>query len=358
MKGDIRITIILNYIIENDEKIGALMEEKNKIPWKYDVAVLLIFFARPDKFEKTFAAIRKARPRVLLLWQDGPRENHPEDEENIYECRNIANDIDWECEIYKQYHEKNIGCDPSTYLSHKWAFSIVDQCIILEDDVVASESFFKFCVEMLNRYKDDERICRISGMNQVNGFKCPDSYFFSDTGSVWGWATWKRVADSWDEDYCFLDDKYLMDIVKINRRFDRSYDKYLETCKKHAKSGKQHWETIQTFSRYLNSQLIIIPSRNLVKNVGLGEGSTHSNIELKCIPKHIRKAFYQDYEEMVFPLKHPKYVINNVNYWKEFTKITGSGHFWISKLRKIESICLRLKYEGIKKLIKRKERKI
>ena len=108
-----------------------------KQPWAIDVAVLCIFFVRDECFAKVFAAVKQARPRVLLLWQDGPRENRPNDQIGIQKCREIAEDIDWDCEVHRFYNEKNYGCDPSTFYSHKWAFSIVDKCIVLEDDLVA-----------------------------------------------------------------------------------------------------------------------------------------------------------------------------------------------------------------------------
>ena len=111
--------------------------------WEIDVAVLCIFFARPEQFRQSFAAVKKAKPKILLLWQDGPRNEN--DMDKILECRRIAEDIDWDCTVYKNYHEKNMGCDPSTFLSHKWAFSIVDKCIILEDDVIPAQYFFPFC---------------------------------------------------------------------------------------------------------------------------------------------------------------------------------------------------------------------
>ena len=145
--------------------------------WKIDVAVLCIFFARPEQFEKSFEQVRKARPRVLLLWQDGPREGRADDVENIRKCREIAENIDWECEVHRNYHDKNMGCDPSTFYSHKWAFSIVDKCIILEDDLVASQSFFTFCKELLDKYENDERVDRICGTNLLGHYDIPFDYF-------------------------------------------------------------------------------------------------------------------------------------------------------------------------------------
>ena len=91
-------------------------------PYKIDIAVLLLFFARPDHFEKVFKEVKKARPSKLYLYQDGPREGRPDDIEKIKACREIAENIDWDCEIHTNYQEKNVGCDPSEYISQKWMF--------------------------------------------------------------------------------------------------------------------------------------------------------------------------------------------------------------------------------------------
>ena len=104
------------------------MTEK-KYPAKIDVAVLLLFFTRTDSFEKVFEAVREARPTKLFLYQDGPRGER--DLAGIEACRKIAENIDWECEVYRKYQDRNYGCDPSEFLSQKWAFSIVDKCIVL-----------------------------------------------------------------------------------------------------------------------------------------------------------------------------------------------------------------------------------
>ena len=101
-------------------------------PSKIDVAVLITFFVRPDTLQKVFDSVREARPSTLLLWQDGPRLNRPDDLINIEKCREIVENIDWECTVYRNYHSDNMGCDPSTFLAQKWAFGLVDKCIITE----------------------------------------------------------------------------------------------------------------------------------------------------------------------------------------------------------------------------------
>ena len=176
-------------------------------PANIDISVLILFFNRPDHLSQVFAQVRKARPARLFLYQDGPRGER--DMAGIEACRKVVETIDWECEVHRNYQERNWGCDPSEYLSQKWAFSMADKCIVLEDDDVPSLTFFTFCKEMLDRYEHDERIVMISGFNidEVTP-DVADSYFFTSTFSIWGWASWRRVIDRWEGDYAFLNDEH------------------------------------------------------------------------------------------------------------------------------------------------------
>ena len=121
-------------------------------PSEIDVAVLLIFFTRIEQTVRTFEQIRKARPARLYLYQDGPRPGRQDDLDNIAKCRKAVEDmIDWECEVHKFYQEHNLGCDPSGYIAHNWMFSTEEKGIVIEDDVVMSVSFFRFCKELLDK---------------------------------------------------------------------------------------------------------------------------------------------------------------------------------------------------------------
>ena len=168
---------------------------------KIDIAVLCVFFIRPDTFSQVFEQVRKARPSKLFLYQDGPREGKG-DEERIAQCRRIAEEgIDWECEVYRNYQERNVGCDPSMYNAICWMFSHVEKGIILEDDIVASQSFFPFCKELLDRYENDNRVFTIAGMNHLDVYGPEDAdYFFpavprSGDGPH-GSAVWKCLTPS------------------------------------------------------------------------------------------------------------------------------------------------------------------
>ena len=126
-----------------------------------DISVLILFFNRPEVLKPVFDEVRKAQPARLFLYQDGPRGER--DMPGIEACRKIVEQVDWPCEVHRMFQEKNYGCDPSEFISQRWAFSQVDKCIVLEDDDVPTQSFFRFCKEMLDRYENDDRIGMIQG---------------------------------------------------------------------------------------------------------------------------------------------------------------------------------------------------
>ena len=206
-------------------------------PYKTDVAVLILFFNRPDHLQRVFEEVRKARPSRLFLYQDGPRGER--DMAGIEACRQVVADIDWQCEVHRKYQERNYGCDPSEYISQKWAFSVVDRCIVLEDDDVPSQSFFTFCKEMLDRYADDERIWMIAGFNPEEQVDSPHDYLFTSVFSIWGWASWRRVVDKWDPNYAFLDQPDSMRQLNALMR-QRGYCRdTLRACYDHRAAGKE-----------------------------------------------------------------------------------------------------------------------
>ncbi|MFW5521958.1 MAG: hemolysin activation protein, partial [Segatella copri] len=261
-----------------------------KQPAKIDVAVLMLFFNRPDHFQKVFDEVRKARPAKLFLYQDGARGER--DVPGIEACRQIASDenIDWECEVHRSYQTKNQGCDPSGHLSQKWAFSMVDKCIVLEDDCVPSQSFFPFCKEMLDRYEHDERISMIAGFNEdeITAY-CPNSYFFTSVFAIWGWASWRRVFDKRDEQYAFLDDAYTMRELKSFAKSRKLRSDLIRMMQDHRASGKQYFESLFWSAMLLSSGMAIMPAKNLINNLGLSDESTHFSGSMKTTPKAYRR---------------------------------------------------------------------
>lgn len=305
-----------------------------------DIAVLILFFNRPNMLEKVFEQVRKAKPSKLYLYQDGPRLGREDDLKNVQLCRKVVENIDWDCKVHKNYQEKNRGCDPSEYLAQKWMFETEEMGIILEDDDVPSLSFFPFCKELLEKYKDDTRINMICGMNHLEKVEyCPYDYFFSNSGSITGWATWKRIIDSWDPTYAFLDDPYTLSRLRERWDYDKKeFEKYVEKCRRRKNSGVEYYETILSSSAITNSRLFIIPTNNMICNIGNEGESAHGAASFEMLPKGIRRIFNMQTYEVEFPLKHPHYVMADKLYQKRVRRVMGTGHPMVCFYRRVEHL--------------------
>ncbi len=315
-----------------------------KHPAKTDIAVLMLFFNRPDTFRLVFNEVKKARPSRLFLYQDGPRGER--DMAGIEACRAIVADseIDWECDVRRNYQTKNQGCDPSGYLSHRWAFSLADKCMVLEDDVVPSQSFFPFCKEMLDRYEHDERVTMIAGFNPDETTPdVPADYFFTSVFSIWGWASWRRVVDRWDPTYSFLDDEFTcrqLDHLVRKRRFRSDF---MQMCRDHRAAGKPYFESIFWSAMLLNNGLAIMPTRNMINNVGATADSTHF-AALRTLPARLRRIFTMQRLETEQPFRHPRHVMEYVDFKDHFYKAYGWGYPLVKISRSFEELWLNLRY--------------
>ncbi len=300
-----------------------------KEKWQTDVPVFMIFFNRPDTLAEVFAAVKKAKPSKLFLACDGPRKGNKADEEAVALCKQVVSDIDWDCEVYQNYSEENLGCGMRMYSGIKWAFEYVDRLIILEDDCVPSQSFFPFCKELLEFYKDDVRIHSINAMNHLGVYEnTPNSYFFGRS-CCWGWATWKRTWDNVDFYMSFLDDEYALKCVESKYPYYNWATKRGMERKKLLDEGKRltAWTYQSAMACALYEQVCIIPKYNMITNIGLTENGVHTTNNIRKLPRKSQQYYFTKGYDIDFPLTHPKYVIEDRIYYNEVTKKFKLGLF-------------------------------
>jgi hypothetical protein len=314
--------------------------------------IALIFFARPDLLKITFQEVRKAKPKKLFLIQDGARINNLSDENNIKKCREIVSNVDWECEVLTNYSFKNLGCGMRVFSGLNWAFEYVDRLLILEDDCVPSQDLFPFTSELLERYKDDERLGLICGMNNLGVYeKAPNDYFFTTSGSIWGWATWKRVWDDVDYNLLFLEDNYATKIVY-------NTDSKLESMAEYLKGNLEKGEPLTSWSFQLgmnllmNSKLNIVPKYNMISNIGLSNDGANSVSSIKFVPRGLRRIYFMKTYTLDFPLKHPRYMVNDLEFKKKLDRLMGDGYPLVKFYRLLESITYRIIRGDFKSILK------
>jgi hypothetical protein len=215
--------------------------------------------------------------------------------------------VDWDCEVVKSYSDVNLGCGrrPATGLS--WIFDQVEEAIILEDDCLPHPTFFRFCEELLEKYRDDERVMHISGDNYFfRETRIPFSYSFSCYCLSWGWATWRRAFQHYDPEIkqwpALRNTSWLADIVG-NPRAIQHWAKIFDTAYAAAGSA-DYWDFQWLFATWAHRGLSILPNTNLVSNVGFREDGTHTRGARNTLANLPRS-------EMSFPLKHPLCMVRN-----------------------------------------------
>ena len=306
----------MKYDVSKDETVQLITAKKEA---KIDIPVLLIFFNRPKKISAVFEQVKKARPTRLYLYQDGARKDRMDDVESVKACREVVNNIDWNCEVHRLYQSRNYGCDPSEFIAQKWMFSHEEMGIVLEDDDVPAQALFPFFRELLIKYKDDNRIAIICGMNNYDiEKKISDSYFFSKRGSIWGWASWRRFIDLWDSEYSWIDDPAKVDVIKKYCDYGLDFNEYYKGACRHRESGREHYESIMFAAAALHNMLNIVPQYNMISNIGIDKESTHSVADLRLVPRRNQKLMYKTTYEIEFPLRHPKEISRNIEFDEKY----------------------------------------
>ncbi len=262
----------------------------------FNTPILFMIFNRPDTTRRVFERIKQIKPPVLLISADGPRKDRPQEYERCQQCRDIIKEIDWECRVETNFSDVNLGCKKRVSSAITWAFDLVDRAIILEDDILVDMSFFRFCQEMLEKYKDDERIMMVSGNDLGRNDIGDASYGFSSMASIWGWATWRRAWKKYDVEMKLWPEAQKMGLLQqtfFRKRviedwtsdFQNTYDGKIDT-----------WDYQWLFCQMLNRGMGIVPKYNMVENIGFREDATHTtNVDYKF-----------NVYSMDFPLKHPK----------------------------------------------------
>jgi hypothetical protein len=239
--------------------------------YKIQTPVAFIIFKRPDTTARVFEAIRQAKPPKLLVIADGPRPDRLGEDQECAATRAIIDQVDWDCEVLKNYADVNLGCLHRVSSGLNWVFDMVEEAIILEDDCLPHPTFFRFAEELLDRYRDDQRMLSISGQNVQFGRKRTDySYYFSVYNHCWSWASWRRAWQHYDLDMKLWpevrDGNFLVDVLgdshaaKVwTNTFQLCYERKIDS-----------WAYRWTLASFIQNGMNILANVNLVSNIGHG----------------------------------------------------------------------------------------
>lgn len=270
--------------------------------------VALLVFNRPQLTARVFAAIREARPPRLLVVADGPRRGRPDDPERCAEVRRIVEQVDWPCELLCNYSEENLGCRMRVSSGLDWVFGQVEEAIILEDDCLPAPAFFRFCQELLHHYRDDEQVMTICGTNLLGRWKDDrQSYHFAQYDFVWGWASWRRAWRHYDLEMRLWHDPDCRRRIRSTLQNDRFWRLREKAFQQAFDNRIDTWDYQWAFARTVRGGLAVVPSINLVANIGFGIDATHTIVpdkDFSAIPTG----------RVTFPLRHNGLLLADAEY--------------------------------------------
>lgn len=298
--------------------------------------VVMIAFNRPDLTRRSLAAIRQAKPEKLFVIADGPRAGNPDDERLCAAVRAVIDEVDWPCEVVTRFAETNRGLDPNIETGIDWVFSQVDRAIFLEDDCIADPTFFVYCEELLERYRDEKSVWMITG----DTHEVPESYFgdnsydFATWASVWGWATW---ADRWQAHRALFDREHAKPdepgrLVPPHRAVPAPPHPDALV----SEGGRRHFTMVASdldptsyfwdhhwWVTIINQNgLSAVPRHNLVTNDGYGEGAT--NVRAQKEPNPARP--------LDLPIRHPAEVKRNRAVEEELELVMVRTDSWLPRV--------------------------
>lgn len=321
------------------------------------VPVLLITFNRPEHTRQVLKSIIVAEPRDLYVFQDGARIGNENDISKCVEVRKVVEDwiIETDIRLHTYYSDSNLGCGPGPAAALDWFFEQNEMGIVLEDDAVPHPDFFRYCEELLLRYKDDPGVRAIGSMKIAQEKKYGDgSYYFSMMNrNLCAWATWRRAWKSFD---IGLEDvsrrnlshalrKYGCGALERNYWCDRLDEVHENLC------GGKSWDMQFFMSIWLNHGKGIIPNVNLSSNIGtvgeathvMGEGNIIDNLPTESIlplvhptsteieheaDKQFHFAYFEPAKKTWGNRKVCYYVVN-----KALKRLVGHKGPWIKRKR-------------------------
>ncbi len=286
----------------------------------FNKAVLLVSFRRADLTARVLEVLRRVRPVRLYLATDAARSDRDTDVAGCLEVRRVLDtfvqSIDWPCETVRRADASaNLGARRRMISAISWMLEHEPEGIILEDDCLPLESFFPYCADLLERYRDEPRVMSIGGGRggEAGEPEAVESFYFSKYPRIWGWATWRRAWALYDEHLAGWEDfQRTGELDKwCFHPQEKAHHVHLVNLTLHG--GLDAWDYQWLISCWMHRGLSIVPKMDQIVNIGFRDDATHTTLDS-------HGWIVQDARAMEFPLRVPAEVREDrrrdLGYWK------------------------------------------
>jgi hypothetical protein len=238
--------------------------------------VLLIFaYNRPNHLDQTLDALLQNRgveqlPISIII--DGAK--RPEDEPlitQVISCAKRHQTQFKQCEVIQR--GQNFGLAKNIISGVTDALKTYESVIVLEDDMITSPGFVEYMQQGLAVYKDEPNVASIHGYCYPIQADLPETFFLKGA-DCWGWATWRRAWQTFEQDGIKLLEQIDQAGCRNEFNFGGSYD-YYRMLQDQVVGKNDSWAVRWYASCFLKNMVTLYPGKSLVENIGLDSSGTH-----------------------------------------------------------------------------------
>jgi hypothetical protein len=236
-----------------------------------ELPVVVFAYNRPRLLERTLSCLRDSGARSLYLFSDGPR--GAADEPLVEEVRRLARGVSWgDCTLVEREH--NLGGSRSTVDGMALVFGRHGRAVVIEDDICVAPEFLRFAHAALERYADEPRIAGVTGLRMPFSRRPLRGYqydaFLLPRFFTWSWATWRRAWETFE-----LDHEKLLGRLRESRvrlELGGADLPYMVRSGLILGTLAEPWDVCCSASMVLNGQFFVVPTWNMVENIGMDSG--------------------------------------------------------------------------------------
>ena len=292
---------------------------------QFDIPVCLFIFQRKYTVLRIIYRISRVKPKKIYLMSDQGR--NEEEKKRVQECREaVEAAINWNCEVIKDYAAENRGVFENIGMGAMRVFSQEEVAIFLEDDNLPEITFFSYCKQMLEKYKDNDRVVWICGTNYLGKYEnsSGESYMFTQHLLPCGWASWRKKYTKYYDSFFDTFNETIKERIKPLYRNNPLYKQQMEVIQREydrMKNGERFrsWDYQMCLSIRANDLLGISPANNQIKNIGVDAFSEHGGVTFA--DKMTKRFCGMDSYPLEFPLKEPQTVLIDPIYEKKIGNI-------------------------------------
>jgi len=250
--------------------------------------VLIVCYLRPEKLKTLLESLKESNRRIFIFID---RANDPFVDLNA-QVFNVATEYVNEMDLVIKWADTNQGVAHGVPAAMNWAFSHVDELIIIEDDCLPTQFAYEFFEnQKAHLFGTSQMLCATSPWLSDISKENRTPLTLSSYPLIWGWCT---TAKNWQSLSKLINAK--TPHMRVAKTLFKYPSRIREVCFFYSavirvNRGKlKAWDCPVALEMLLNDYKSIISNRNLVENSGQDGIASHFSNSESLLEEIVSKA--------------------------------------------------------------------